>query len=130
MRSAGPTLPGWCQEKAYLRGIALLNQGQYFAAHESLEEVWRAMTGHDRRFVQGLIQVAVALHHHRAGNADGAIALMDRAAQNLSPYAGIFGEVDLAALRADLGRWLEFLSRGGPEPAQLVILHRSPAPRL
>lgn len=123
MRSAGPTVPGWWQEQAYLRGLELLNQGQYFAAHESLEEVWRTMAGRERQFVQGLIQVAVALHHHRAGNAEGAIALMDRAMRNLSPYADVFGEVDLAALRMALGCWLEFFSHGGVEPAPIVVLH-------
>ena len=129
MRCAGPTLRWW-QEPAYLRGLELLNQGQYFAAHESLEEVWRTMTGQERRFVQGLIQVSVALYHHRAGNAEGAVALMDRAAHNLSPYADVFGEIDLSALRAALGRWLEFFTRGGPEPAPIIVLRCGRASQL
>jgi hypothetical protein len=122
MMSAPPARPIWWRQETFLRGLDLLNQGRFFAAHEALEEDWHDLAGRERQFVQGLIQVAVALHHHRAGNAEGAIALLDRAAQNLAPHADRFAEVDLAALRAALAQWLEFLARGGPEPVPVNVV--------
>jgi predicted metal-dependent hydrolase len=79
------------------------------------------LAGDERQFVQGLIQVAVALHHHSTGNAEGALSLMTRAEQNLSPFPGFFGEIDLAALRAAIARWLHFLTEGGPAPAAIAV---------
>jgi hypothetical protein len=56
-------------EETYFRGIKLFNSADYFEAHEVLEDVWRAAPQLEKRFFQGLIQVAVALHHHSQGQA-------------------------------------------------------------
>ncbi|MDM7324494.1 MAG: DUF309 domain-containing protein, partial [Thermus sp.] len=40
----------------------LFQKGRYFEAHEVLEEVWREAHGEKRRFLQGLILLAAALH--------------------------------------------------------------------
>ena len=47
---------------------------------------WRAAAPTDRHFFQGLIQVAVALHHHSRGNLAGCKSLLTRAGRNLSGY--------------------------------------------
>ncbi|HVP43752.1 MAG TPA: DUF309 domain-containing protein, partial [Terriglobales bacterium] len=65
-------------------GVALFNAGDFFAAHEALEDVWRDLHGPERRSMQGLIQLAVALHHHSTGNLDGARSLLARAAAKLA----------------------------------------------
>src|SRR2546428_12668391 len=57
----------------YLRGIKLFNSAAFFGAHEVLEDVWRAAPEPERKFLQGVIQVAVALYHHGNGNLVGAI---------------------------------------------------------
>ena len=41
-------------------GVELLNRGEFYDAHEVLEDVWRAAPEPERRFLQGLMQVAVA----------------------------------------------------------------------
>ena len=41
-------------------GLELLRGGEYFAAHEELEDVWRAAEPEERDFYQGLVHVAVA----------------------------------------------------------------------
>jgi hypothetical protein len=66
------------QSKNYREGIALFNQHSFFEAHEVLEDVWRAAPERERKFLQGLIQVAVALHHHSRGNLVGCRSLLDR----------------------------------------------------
>ncbi len=72
------------------------------------------------RCLQGIIQWAVALEHHRRGNAHGARALLDRALANLA--AGPPGDlgVDLAACRAAAPALREAFAAweaGGPRPA-------------
>ena len=71
------------------------------------------------RFLQGLIQWAVAFEHHRRGNAHGARVLLDRALANLAPAPPGYMGADIAAWRAAApGLRAAFLAweRGGPRP--------------
>lgn len=56
----------------YLEGIRHFNACDFFEAHESWEELWTEYRGPSRKFYQGLIQAAVALHHFGNGNIRGA----------------------------------------------------------
>ena len=56
----------------YLEGIEFFNACEFFEAHESWEELWQEYSGPSRKFYQGLIQVAVCLHHFGNGNTRGA----------------------------------------------------------
>jgi len=47
---------------SYVHGIRLFNQHHFFDAHEVLEDVWRAAPAEQKKFLQGLIQLAVGLH--------------------------------------------------------------------
>ena len=47
----------------FVRGAALFDRGAFFEAHEAWEERWRVTPdAGERLFLQGLIQVAAALH--------------------------------------------------------------------
>ncbi|MEE9145275.1 MAG: DUF309 domain-containing protein, partial [Candidatus Binatia bacterium] len=41
-----------------LKGIEEFNQRLFFECHESLEEIWLEEHGKDRKFYQGIIQIA------------------------------------------------------------------------
>jgi len=56
----------------YLEGIAHFNACDFFEAHEVWEELWADTEGESLRFYQGLIQVAVCVHHFGNGNIRGA----------------------------------------------------------
>jgi predicted metal-dependent hydrolase len=73
-------------QHSFRTGVKLFNEAKFFDAHEVLEDVWRAAPEPEKLFLQGLIQLAVALHHHSTGNLVGACSLLDRAALNLSNY--------------------------------------------
>jgi len=68
------------------RGIDLFNAECFFEAHESLEDAWREAPAEDKKFLQGLVQLAVALHHHSTGNLAGSRSVMARALRNVSSY--------------------------------------------
>lgn len=75
------------------------NAGRYFEAHEEWEELWHMSTGARHAYLQGLIQIAVALHHARNGNLRGTRKLFARSLEYLGrPGAGEF-EVDIERLR-------------------------------
>src|SRR3979411_2428736 len=86
-------------------GVGLFNRAAFFDAHEALEDVWRAAPGPEKKFLQGLIQVAVALHHHGNGNLVGARSVLKRAFRNLSRYPEDFGGIHLASLLNSISDW-------------------------
>src|SRR2546427_12017370 len=61
------------ERRAHLiRARELFNAGDYWAAHEALETVWRSIISDDAASVwQGLIQAAAALLHLQRGNRHG-----------------------------------------------------------
>src|SRR5262249_4206191 len=123
----------------YLAGIELFNRGEYFEAHEVWEDLWHETAGPDRRYVQGLIQAAVAVYHAGNGNARGARRLFHSGRRYMAGFplpppgpdggpAVHFGPADNGGLRAapprpGCGR---FLGRGR---ARLGRLPSGPAGR-
>jgi predicted metal-dependent hydrolase len=73
-------------EEALAEAQRLLDADRPFHAHEVLEAVWKASPDGERELWRGLAQVAVGLTHLRRGNAQGAEALLSRAAERLVPY--------------------------------------------
>jgi uncharacterized protein len=99
-------------EAAYRRGVELFNRGEFFEAHEVLEDVWRAAPVGEKLFLQGLIQLAVGLHHYSTGNLVGASSLLARGNRNLGTYPQRFGGIELADLRSATDDCSQALERG------------------
>lgn len=105
----------------FLEGLNLFNATHFFEAHEVLEDVWRAAPEPERKFFQGLIQVAVALHHYSTGNRIGCRSLLERARRNLTPYPAGHRGVDLDSLRHQVDGWRSALDQDQPVPALPLI---------
>src|SRR5258708_11295611 len=97
------------------RGVSLFNRAHFFDAHEVLEDVWNSVPRdrpsgrHLRQHVQGMVQLAVAFHHHSKGNHVGARSGLERALRNLNGADSSFPELDLDRLRAELEIWKRYL---------------------
>lgn len=100
----------------YARGMHLFNHAEFFDAHEVLEDIWRAAPPENKKFVQGLVQVAVAFHHYSTGNRVGMRSVLERAVRNLGEPAGRFGQVELPALLHSLSQWRDALDNDLPLP--------------
>ena len=100
----------------FRHGIELINRGEFYDAHEVLEDVWRDCQGPEKRFLQGLIQLAVALHHHSKGNHVGARSLLVRSAKNLRPYPAGFMGIPLSDLLQCIERCQHAMDAGTPLP--------------
>jgi 8-oxo-dGTP pyrophosphatase MutT (NUDIX family) len=68
-------------------GLAQIERGEYFEAHESLEDVWRAAAPAEKDFFQGLVHVAVAWYQAGRGNRVGCERQLEKAVRRLTPYA-------------------------------------------
>ncbi len=81
-----------------LLGIRQFNNGEWFECHETLELLWISETGELRNLYQGIIQLAIALHHWRNGNYSGAISLLDGGMEYLRTLPHICQWIDVAEL--------------------------------
>jgi hypothetical protein len=79
-------------------GLDLMRRGEYFAAHEQLEDAWRAAEPAERDFYQGLVHVTVAWYQAGRGNRVGCERQLEKAARRLGPYAPEHRGVDVVAV--------------------------------
>jgi uncharacterized protein len=85
-------------------GLELIRRGEFFAAHEELEDAWRAAEPAERDFLQGLVHVAVAWYQAGRGNRVGCERQLAKANRRLAPYAPEHRGVDVTGLLAQVDR--------------------------
>ena len=103
------------------RACRLFNSGDYWAAHEALETVWRSIISDGdagaARVWQGLIQAAAALLHQQRGNSHGVATVGRGALEKLAGRQRPDVEVETVRFRAQLERALA----GDAEPPRLEL---------
>jgi predicted metal-dependent hydrolase len=92
----------------YREGLHLFSEGHWFEAHEVLELLWKEQpAGPDRRFLQGLIQLAVSLEHWRRGSPRSARGQWEKAKEKLGPLPSPYAGLDLESLLRDFQVYYE-----------------------
>lgn len=86
----------------------------YFECHEVMEELW--LEEGRNPLYQGLLQIAVALYHHRNGNVGGAIKLFEQGIEKLEYYPKLTLGIDLGKLITDSQTYLEKLKHFEENP--------------
>jgi uncharacterized protein len=108
----------------FLKGIDEFNQGMFFECHETLEEIWLEEHGEERRFYQGIIQIAAGYFKWEQGVPAGAIKLWHSGLEKLGPYTpaylGINVESFVKAVQENLAE-LEALREKGEATTTLDI---------
>lgn len=95
--------------EAWHKGIALFDEQRFFEAHEFFEYAWKAddVEDRDRPFLKGVTQLAVGCCHAQRENSQGALALLNRAVENLRagpPVHRGIDSVSLVAVALDVAR--------------------------
>lgn len=90
------------ERSLFLDGIDYFNRGEFFECHEVWEALWNQCAEGDRRFFQGLIQAAVALHHACQQNVVGARKLYRAAREKLLAYPAHYQGLDVTRFLKDL----------------------------
>ena len=106
------------------------NAGQYFEAHEVLEELWLA----DRRgpigdFYKGLIQLAGAMVHLGKNRLPPGLALLKLARANLEKYPLNTQEWPVGDGISLINEWLNYLSENNLRSNPLNVLGPPKLPR-
>lgn len=115
------------QETAELfqRGIDQFNRQEFFESHESWEIVWLSAPEPDKTFLQGIIQVAAALHHYHHGNLAGARSLLRRGLNKIERFPPDYRSLRLEEIRVACRRWQSFLNVPSAQPPGVPKIRRT-----
>lgn len=114
----------------YREGLRLFNAEDFFECHEILEELWSETQGEPKRFLQGLIQAAVALFHFGNENFGGAKKLYLAAMEKLAPYGEEYMGLALGRFRADFQRCFQELLENQEDYPTTVTLRDELVPKM
>lgn len=121
-------------DSLYRQGIKYFNDCDFFEAHETWEELWTDYRGPARKFYQGLIQAAVALHHFGNGNIHGARKVYHTSRNYLEEYRPLYLGLDLDVFLAQYDRCFEPVLQSTEEfprididPELIPEIHLDPA---
>lgn len=102
MTSASRRVKFKSQSELLEEGLALIRSGEFFAAHEILEDAWRAADAGERDFFQGLVHVAVAWYQAARRNTRGCERQLAKAERRLASFAPEHQGIDVAAILREI----------------------------
>lgn len=97
------------------KGLQLFNAGEYFEAHEALEDAWNAEQGQAKNLYQGILQTAVVYLHITRGNYRGAIKVYERSLKWLKDIPHTCKGVHVGELKADVRQVMVEIQELGEE---------------
>lgn len=106
------------------RGLEQMFGGEYFEAHESFENAWRAADPAEKDFFQGLVHVTVAWYQASRGNRVGCERQLAKATRRLGPFTPEHRGVDVGSLLEQVDNAAERVARGSLELARLEEARR------
>ena len=105
----------------FLKGIDEFNQQLFFECHETLEEICLEEHGEDRKFYQGIIQIAAGYYKLQQGVPVGAIKLWRTGIEKLAPYGPVFLGINVDTLVTAVRANLAQLETGQPRATDTLI---------
>lgn len=100
---------------AALLGLEEFNKGNYYDAHEHLEDAWKEDTGEGRDLYRAILQVAVSYLQIERSNYAGAIKMILRSRQWFTPLPDICRGVNVGLLQNDAENVYNILKELGPD---------------
>jgi uncharacterized protein len=100
---------------AWLQGIDEFNKREYYACHDTLEALWMDSIDPDKKFYQGVLQIAVACYHLHNRNWRGAVTLLGEGIGRLPYYQPVYAGIDVTKLIQDSRNLLTTLQSIGAE---------------
>jgi predicted metal-dependent hydrolase len=99
----------------FWEGINQFNRREFYECHDTLEAVWMNAVTAEKNFFQGILQIAVGLHHLRNENWRGSVILLGEGINRLYAYPADYGGIDVEGLIAQASALLKQLQVAGTE---------------
>lgn len=97
----------------FWQGVEEFNAGQFYPCHDTLEAIWIEALEPEKKFYQGVLQLAVGCYHLENHNWRGAVILLGEGLNRLSGYGPEFEGVDVSDLMAQAAQLLQVLQTTG-----------------
>ncbi len=101
--------------EAFLQGVEQFNRREFYACHDTLEAIWMEAAESDKRFYQGILQVAVGCYHLTNHNWRGAVILLGEGVRRLSDYQPDYETVNVSQLLEESQALLIYLQEIDPD---------------
>jgi hypothetical protein len=101
--------------QAFWQGVKEFNQQQFYDCHDTLEALWMEAAESQKRFYQGILQIAVGCYHLGNLNWRGAVILLGEGIKRLRDYQPVHENVDISQLLAESSELLRALQQIEPE---------------
>jgi len=100
---------------AAIKGMQLFNQGEYWLAHEALEEAWKDESGAVRELYRAILQAGVVYLHITRDNYLGAVKTYTKVQKWIQPWPEVCRGIQIGQLRRELDIVIEEVKRLGPD---------------
>jgi uncharacterized protein len=105
----------------FWQGVEQFNQQEFYACHDTLEALWMEAVEPEKRFYQGILQIAVACHHLSNLNWRGAVILLGEGIGRLRDYQPVYEGIDVTSLVMQSAQLLQALQESGQEQVENFV---------
>ncbi len=106
----------------FLQGVEEFNQRQFYTCHDTLEALWMVSTEPEKRFYQGVLQIAVGCYHLSNNNWRGAVILIGEGIKRLSDYQPHYESINVSQLIEESYNLLRYLQETGEEKVEQISI--------
>jgi hypothetical protein len=99
----------------FFQGVEQFNQQEFYACHDTLEALWMEAIEPQKRFYQGVLQIAVGCYHLGNLNWRGAVILLGEGIGRLRDYQPVYEGIDVTELLTQSVQLLKALQETGAE---------------
>ena len=105
----------------FWQGVEQFNQQEFYACHDTLEALWMEAVGPEKRFYQGILQIAVSCHLLFILTWRGAVILLGEGIGRLRDYQPVYEEIDVTSLVVQSAQLLQALQESGQEQVENFV---------
>lgn len=100
---------------AAVKGMELFDAGEFWLAHEELEQAWKEESGPIGELYRAILQTAVVYLHVTRANYNGAIKVYGRVQKWIRHWPEVCRGIEIGQLRRDLDTVIAEVKRLGPD---------------
>lgn len=107
--------------QAFWQGVNEFNQHEFYACHDTLEALWMEAPEPNKRFYQGVLQIAVGCYHLGNLNGRGAMILLGEGIKRLKDYLPIYEQIDVTQLLEESSELLSLIQQTDPNELTKLV---------
>jgi hypothetical protein len=83
------------ESEQFVKAVNQFNNGDFFSAHDSFEEIWINCRTREKEFLQGLVQLSVGMFNLVSWNFKGAVSQLRKSVEKLEKFDPKISKIDV-----------------------------------